>query len=182
MNRKQSGYTLIELMISASVMGFIMSAMALMIFMGVRQFRMQSQRMEMSTQSRSAVEILTQQIRMAKASSVRIQSPSDTVASAGGTISFSRIVFEGYGNEWYHSFYLEQAAGGKSGRLLYNYEGGSGQIIEKVLATGVSSLIFSYPNSQNSRKIEINLGLVRAVYGNRLITAQIKEFVQVRNP
>lgn len=172
---------MIELMLSASVMGFIISAIALMIFMGVRQFRMQSQRIEMSSQSRSAVEIMTYQIRMAKASSIRIKS---SMAVAGGEVKFGHIVFEDYGNDWWHSIYLEQTDNLKPGRLVYEYEnpGGSPTIIKKILATGVSSIIFSYPNSQNSRKIQINLGLARPIYENRVITTQIREVIEVRNP
>lgn len=178
---KQKGYTLIELMISASVMGFIMSALALMIFMGVRQFRMQSQRIEMSSQSRSAVEIMTYQIRMAKASSIKIKS---SMAVAGGEVKFGHIVFEDYGNDWWHSIYLEQTDNLKPGRLVYEYEnsGAGPAIIKKILATGVSSILFSYPNSQNPRKIEINLGLARPIYENRVITTQIREVIEVRNP
>ena len=117
--RDQGGWTLIELMISVAVIGLIMSALSIIIYMGVKSWNLQKDRMAMSQQSRTAAEIMSAQLRMGSVASVVISS-SDV---GGNAVSFSHLSFKRYdftGTTWDTRFYMEQVGADTPAHLVYS--------------------------------------------------------------
>src|SRR5689334_11689177 len=95
----QAGWTMIELMISVAVVGVIMSVMSLIIYVGIRSWRLQSDRLTMAADARTAAEILTAQLRMGSIDTVSI----GPATVGGNTMAFGQLSFMRYdfkGTSW----------------------------------------------------------------------------------
>lgn len=85
----ESGFTLIELVITIVVVGIIAGVLFPVIYFGTESYRQQVARTELQSRGRLAMERITREIRQAVPNTVRIS----TTASADDTLEFGRTVF-----------------------------------------------------------------------------------------
>lgn len=130
----QSGFTLIELILSMVLMGIVAVTAGMLIYQGARSFEALSDLKEVTQQSTLALERVSRELRPMKCTisgNACSASASDIPVMTASELRFLNSSFEGRG------FRL-------SGNTLMLRDGTGAGDPEYALATGVSSLTFEY--------------------------------------
>jgi len=159
----ESGFTLVELMITVALLGIGLAFITTMYLQGWRAFKRNYTDLTTQRDGRIAVDRMVQGIRQAKPMSV-------TVNNITGEAWFSRINFT-HIKEQQWSFW-------KQGDKLYQCVDGS----TGFMCDGVEALQFTYPAFGDYRVMDVGLTLSRRSYESRSIRIQLTERVGIRNP
>jgi len=184
----ERGVTLLELMITVTIAGMLMSTLSLIMRDSFRAWLSQSKRLEMIRQARGSMDTMLKQVHAG--SSITGAIGSYSVSSP--QMPFSMLSFRRWdAGTWETRFYLDiqrNSHGQEVGVLVYErptwpLDGDTTTVTSRVvLATGVANLSFSYPNWRIENRVEVNLGLLRHKYERQIITHQLREVMEFKNP
>ncbi len=164
--KSQSGYTLIEVMITAAIIGIIFSIVPQFFFFATKFQRLNNARLIVQRDARSTMALLNKNIRQAVSSSVVID-------NAPSQPPYSRITFnkvEGAGTESVRYF--------QEGKNLKETRNGR----DIVVAENLAYLAFIFPRSDDMQLVSVSLTLSEETYQGEAKALQMSvEKIEVMN-
>lgn len=164
MNRRTAGYSLTELMMVVAILGIISSVGASLLLQTNRYFIMTRTRLDLQREARSAMYVMTRELRQAQSNSIVIDRLSATQPF------YSRITFTKIQGT---TMIFRQ-----SGNLLQMIVGNN----TRTLSSHVRYLAFSFPRSDDLTIVSVSLTLEESIYqGQSKALHMASEKVQVMN-
>ena len=186
--RREGGVTFIELALTVAVTGMLMATISLIMRDGFRAWRSQKTRLEMIREARLTMDFIQREIHHGSAATAVISScPSSQPLAPYSMLTFKRWD----AGTWETSFCLEvrdDAEGNDVAsvfftRPVFPVEGQTTTVMARTqLATGVANFSTTYPSWRMTDRVQVNVGLMRHQYEGKVITHQLKEIVQFKNP
>jgi prepilin-type N-terminal cleavage/methylation domain-containing protein len=164
--RPRGGYTLVELMMAVVILGIIASVGAGIMLQVNRYFILTRTRLDLQRQARSALYVMTREIRQAQSSTIVIDRAS-TSQPFYSRITFTKIQgtqmsFIQNGNK------LEQISGSGTGFVT--------------LSTNLQDLAFTFPRTDDMTILSVAVTLQESIYQGQLKALHMaSENVQVMN-
>jgi prepilin-type N-terminal cleavage/methylation domain-containing protein len=162
--RSSAGYTLVEAMLVVAILGILASAGAQMLLQVQRYFILTKTRADVQREARSAMYVITRELRQAQSSSI-------TVDQVANQPFYSRITFNKTQDATKMYFY-------QNGNKLIQQRGSN----VTTLSTHLVYLAFSLPRSDNLAIISVDMTIQEAIFqGQTKALHMASEQVQIMN-
>lgn len=172
-DESESGFTLMELMITIAVMSIVLLTVTQLFLMTWRLWKSNWTELRVQQGARTALERITLGLRHARPGSV-------TIDSGAGEANYSRLKFTHVNNETWWVY--------KEGWRLYvdlrSDPDVSGTI--SFLTDGVEAMQFAYPSFQDISLVDVGITISATAYQvrgiDKMIRVQLTQRVRLRNP
>jgi len=147
--RKIAGYTLAEVMIVIAILGVVVLMGTPVMINSIRYFVLSRVKLELQREARTAMYVITRNIRQAQSSTIVI----DHVA---GQPYYSRVQFSVYNSTQTMTFY-------QSGTSLIQQVGAN----QTILSKNLQYLAFTFPRSDVMSMLSVSMTLQEATYSKQ---------------
>jgi|SRR3990167_448278 len=184
----QNGLALIELLIAFSIIGLVSILIAAVYFAHSRLFSTQNTLVDVSSQNKLALDEMTNQIRESQ------EVVSTCALCAGDTTSNSLVVlqiwpidssgepFEPTGSDYDFIVYKRDTDNTKLIKKIIPGAGSQRKASQKIIATNISDLQFTYDNPDPTLASEVTINLTTsAISGGKTITSSQTTMAVLRN-
>ncbi len=162
--KKRKGYTLTEMMMAVGIVGILFGVGAPILNQATKNFMMSTARMELQTEARSVMYLITRNLRQAQISTITISRYNSSQPY------YSKITFTKQDGKQY-SFYQNNK------QLVMQF--GS---MNRVLSNNLRYLAFTFPESSDMEIISISMTLQKDIYeGQKKALHMASEKVRVMN-
>lgn len=155
MVKRRGGYTLVELMIVSAIVAVIASLGSSLYIKMNSFFRVSMAKVETQRDVRNLMELITREIRQAKASQVALSRETSSQPP------YSKITFQ--------NIQGDTVIFSQNGRTMTMIQNGS----STVLAKNLHSLLFYYPSTDNPNLITVLLSIEKTAEGNKNYALQM---------
>lgn len=160
----RKGYTLTEMMMAVGIIGILFGVGAPILNQATKNFIMSNTRMELQTEARGIMYLITRNLRQAQNSTITISRYSNSQPY------YSKITFTKQDGKQY-SFYQ------KDKELIMQYGA-----MNRVLSKNLRYLVFTFPESSDMGIISISMTLQKNIYeGQKKALHMASEKVRVMN-
>lgn len=162
-SKKPRGYTLVEIMVMVAILGVLASIGAPLMINANRFFILNRTKVELQREARSAIALITRNLRQAKATTMVITQNS-------GQPTYSKITFTkvtgGTLSYYQNNNQLVQASGAQT----------------MVLSKNIRFLTFNFPRSDDLSIVSVSMTVEKAIYEGKTKALQMaSEKVRVMN-
>lgn len=162
--KKRKGYTVTEMMMAVAIVGILFGVGAPILNQATKNFMMSTARMELQTEARSIMYLITRNLRQAKNSTITISRYNSSQPY------YSKITFTKQDGKQY-SFYQNNK------QLVMQF--GS---MNRVLSNNLRYLAFTFPETSDMEIISISMTLQKNIYeGQKKALHMASEKVRVMN-
>lgn len=160
----RKGYTLTEMMMAVGIIGILFGVGAPILNQATKNFIMSNTRMELQTEARGIMYLITRNLRQAQNSTITISRYSNSQPY------YSKITFTKQDGKQY-SFYQ------KDKELIMQYGA-----MNRVLSKNLRYLVFTFPESSDMGIISISMTLQKNIYeGQKKALHMASEKLRVMN-
>lgn len=160
----RKGYTLTEMMMAVAIIGILFGVGAPILNQATKNFIMSNTRMELQTEARAVMYMITRNLRQAKNDSITISRYSGTQPY------YSKVTFTRQDGKQY-SFYQ------KDKQLILQFGN-----MNRVLSNNLRYLAFTFPESSDMGIISVSMTLQKNIYeGQKKALHMASEKVRVMN-
>ncbi len=163
MKNKKSGFTLTEMMLTVSIMGFLSAVGAVIFTQSTRNTLVNQAKIDTQREARTALDIINRSMRQAKASTI-------TVDAETGQPPYSSVTFTAVDDSAW-KFY-------QSGKSLYSVKNGS----TSTLCENLRYIAFTYSRTDQSNIISVSITTEEQTYQSETKVLQLSvEQVRIMN-
>ena len=156
-----SGVSLVELLIGMSIVGFMGVLIAALYFSHFKLFSSQNTRIEVASENKNALEEMTNQIRESQGVAAACCSPPETTNANVLVLSIWPLNASGDPTEPTsgYDYIVYKKVADTLKKQIVPAAGSTRQASDKIIATKISALAFSYDNADVTQAVQVTINL-----------------------